>query len=156
MITRFFDFRDSSQPPGYNNYLELAVKSLTEDPWRKVQFTIVTSRKAAYKMRTTRSSSLYMYMWNASHEVTVDEDRHQNENLLRWIHETVRDKGSLVEWITPSGLKSNLLNAVMSRDPTLILFTPRTSLFGISPYYEIVSTNVSNRNPKLKSLSLKS
>lgn len=139
VITRFFDFRDSVQPLGYNNYLALAVKSLAEDPWRKVQFTIVTSRKAAHKLRTTRSSSLYMFMWNASHEVTVDDDRNQNDNILRWIHDTVREKGSLVEWVTPSGMKSNLLNAVTSRDPTLILFTPRTSLFGISPYYEIVS-----------------
>lgn len=69
----------------------------------------------------------------------MDDDRNQNDNILRWIHDTVREKGSLVEWVTPSGMKSNLLNAVTSRDPTLILFTPRTSLFGISPYYEIVS-----------------
>lgn len=80
-----------------------------------------------------------MFMWNSSLEVTVDEDRNHNDDLLNWIHGTLREKGLLVEWITPTGIKSNLLNAAMASDPTLILFTPRTSLFGISPYFEIVS-----------------
>lgn len=139
MIVRYFDFRDSAQPYGYNNYLSLAVKSLAVDPWRRTQFTIVTSRKAAHKIRVPRSTSLYMFIWNSSLEVTVDDDRNHNDDLLNWIQATLREKGLLVEWITPTGVKSNLLNAAMARDPTLILFTPRTSLFGISPYFEIVS-----------------
>lgn len=139
VIVRFFDFRESGQPHGYNNYLSLAVKALATDPWRRVQFTIVTSRKSAYKLRVTRPASLYMFMWNSSLEVSVDDDRNQNDDLLTWIQNTLREKGSLVDWVTPTGVKSNLLNAVMSQDPTLILFTPRTSLFGISPYFEIVS-----------------
>ena len=139
VISRYFDFRDSAQPYGYNNYLSLAVKSLAVDPWRRVQFTIVTSRKAAYKTRVTRPTSLYMFMWNSSLEVSVDDDRHQYDDMIRWIQDTLHERGTLVNWITPNGVKSNLLNAAMARDPTFILFTPRTSLFGISPYFEIVS-----------------
>lgn len=139
VVVRYFDFRDSSQPHGYNNYLSLAVKSLAVDPWRRVQFTIVTSRKAAFKTRVTRATSLYMFMWNSSLEVGVDDNHNQNDDLLRWIHESLQEKGSIVNWITPNGVKSNLLNAVMANDPTFILFTPRSSLFGISPYFEVVS-----------------
>lgn len=78
-------------------------------------------------------------MWNSSLEVTVDDDRNNQEEVLSGIVNTVREKGSLVDWVTPTGVKSSLLSAAMARDPTLILFTPRTSLFAISPYFEIVS-----------------
>lgn len=82
VIVRFFDFRESAQPHGYNNYLSLAVKALAADPWRRIQFTIVTSRKAAHKLHVTRPASLYMFMWNSSLEVGVDDDRNQNDDLL--------------------------------------------------------------------------
>jgi thiol-disulfide isomerase/thioredoxin len=60
------------------------------------------------------------------------------DNAINWIFESVETKGRLVEWVTISGIKSNLLNSLTSKKPTLILFTPRNLLLPSTPYFEIL------------------
>lgn len=139
MLVGYYDFHEPA-PLGYKSYLNAAIKSLALDPWRRVQFAIVTGRKAAAKIRITKPSSLTLFQWNITYELLpTPGTAPKTEAILRWAYQPT-DGGSLVDWITPSGIKSNALELAVGRTPsTFILFTPRSLILGISPYFDVVS-----------------
>lgn len=136
----YFDFNASPQPQGYTSFLTAAVKSLVFDPWRKVQFAVVTARKVAHKLKMNRPSTILLYRWNATIEYPALQGAPpMTDALIRWVHETVDKTGALVEWITPSGIKSKSMDIGVRRTKaTFILFTPRSLILGISPYVDVV------------------
>lgn len=118
------------------------MKSLAIDPWRKVQFAVVTSRKVAYRLKINKPSSVTLYRWNTTVEHPQQAKPAKAETLIQWVDETVEKTGALVDWITPSGIKSKALDLGVRRTrATFILFTPRSLILGISPYVDVVCGN---------------
>lgn len=117
--------------------MSAAIKSLTVDPWRTVQYSIVTSRKVAFKLYIDKPSSIAIYFWNSTGRITGSD--YTPEVIAKWVHESTSNLPSLVQWLTPSGVKSNLISNVLAQGPTLILFTPRSLILGISPFFDTVS-----------------
>lgn len=137
MAVGYFDFLETSLPTGYDNFMSAAVKSLTVDPWRRVQYSIVTSRKVAFKLYIDKPSTIAIYFWNSTGRMMGLG--YQPDVIAKWVHESTIASPSLVQWLTPSGVKSNVLSNILSDGPTLILFTPRSLILGISPFFETVS-----------------
>ena len=163
VVLRFCDFsRSLSTNYAYSSLLEASVKGLGFDPWRRVSFAVVTNRKVAHKLRVLRPGSLYLFLWNSTHELNLGGDasdskteagsvrhgkgRHMTpvpsplfpDSAMKWIYDTVESRGRLVDWVTSSGIKSNILSTLTSRKATLILFTPRNQLLSTSPYFDIL------------------
>lgn len=102
-----------------------------------------------------QSQSVQLFGWNSTHNYR--NKLRKIENFLRWIYSTLDEIGPLVEWITPVALKSDTLSVKLLAEPTLILFTPRSLILNISPYYDIlreVAMDYYNcdSNPQIKSL----
>ena len=163
VVLRFVDFTRSPSSSNFNyaTLLEGSVKTLVQDPFRRIAFAVVTNRKVAHKLRVLRTSSIYLFLWNQTHELSLGSDlsetsdplqeRHQRrrhvtptpsplfpDNAMNWIFESVHNKGSLVDWMTPTGIKSNLLTSLTSKSPTVILFTPRSLLLSTTPYFDVM------------------
>lgn len=102
-----------------------------------MQFAIVSSKKAAFKLNMEQSQSVNLVAWNSTHNYR--NKLRKVDNFLKWIFNTLDEIGPLVEWITPVALKSDTLSVKLLSEPTLILFTPRSLILNISPYYDIVS-----------------
>lgn len=97
---------------------------------------MITSRKVAYKLRVNNHSSIILHLWNGSFEYNGIL---RIESIVKWIKDLMKSKnGSLIEWLTLSGRKSKQLSEILKTGPSLILFTPRSLVLGISPYFEIV------------------
>ena len=118
--------------------MSAAIKSLTIDPWRRVQYSIVTSRKVAFKLYIQKSSSIAIFYWNSTGQMMGSN--HKPEVIAKSIYESANSQQPLVQWITPSGVKSDALSNILSQGPTFILFTPRSLILGISPFFETVSS----------------
>ena len=142
MVVGYFDFNENPNPNGYKHFLLASIKALYQDPFRSVQFAIVSSKKAAFKLSMEQSQSVNLYTWNSTH--TYRNKLRKIDNFLKWIYNTLDEIGPLVEWITPVALKSDTLSVKLLAEPTLILFTPRSLILNISPYYDIVSIDNSS------------
>lgn len=118
--------------------MSAAIKSLIIDPWRRVQYSIVTSRKVAFKLYIQKSSSIAIFYWNSTGQMMGSN--YKPEVIAKSIYESANSQQPLVQWITPSGVKSDALSNVLSQGPTFILFTPRSLILGISPFFETVSS----------------
>lgn len=119
--------------------MNAAVKSLALDPWRRVQFAVVTARRVAYKLNIKTPSSLTLYQWNATQLLATAGKAPKSDAIIRWLFDAMDKGGSLVEWITPSGVKSHAMDIGVRRTrATFILFTPRSLILGISPYFDVV------------------
>lgn len=143
VLVRYYDFRgttEGSEPKGYQSIIHASIKSLAIDPWRRIQFAVVTCRKVAQKLRITHQTSAYLFLWNATHEISLGEERILSENVVKWIYDSLAGRGGhLITWFTPSGQKSDLLASVSEvYGPILILFTPRNFLLRWSPYFELL------------------
>ncbi|RWS14982.1 disulfide isomerase-like protein [Dinothrombium tinctorium] len=137
VVVGYFDFNQYSEPEGYNFYLSASVKALATDPWRRVQFTVITSRKLAHKLNINSHASISLYLWHSTLE--FQGNRKKVDNLIKWIYEPLqRENASLVEWITPSGIKSLTLSNILTHSSTFILFTPRSLILDISPYFDVL------------------
>lgn len=110
------------------------------DPWRSVAFTVVTNPRVAAKLKIdlTRESSLLLYVGNATELFTARYASTQPAAILKWIYSRAATASTL-KWLTPSGIKSTRLADYIGRKPTFILFTPRSFILGISPYFDLVS-----------------
>ena len=64
---------------------------------------------------------------------------HKPDIIAKWVFESSNKSPSLAQWLTPSGVKSNVISNVLDQGSTLILFTPRSLILGISPFFETVS-----------------
>lgn len=137
-MVRYCDFRTTSQPVSYSKLLSGSIRALSFDPWRKLQFAVVNSRKLASQLRVLRVNSLYLFLWNGTFEKSFDESSDFDDNIFKWIYETINHRGGLIEWVTSSGIKSNLMSNILTQQTTLILFTPRTLILGTTPYYELL------------------
>lgn len=137
MAVGYFDFHESSVPSGYDNFMSAAIKSLTVDPWRRVQYSIVTSRKVAFKLYMDKPSMIAIYFWNSTGRMMGLD--YKPEFIAKWVYDSTNASPTLVQWLTPSGVKSNALSSILSQGPTLVLFTPRSLILGISPFFETVS-----------------
>lgn len=137
MAVGYFDFQKSSLPTGYDNFMNAAIRSLAVDPWRRVQYSIVTSRKVAFKLYIEKPSTISIYFWNSTGRMMGLD--YKPEVIAKWVYESTSASPTLVQWLTPSGIKSNAISSILSHGPTLILFTPRSLILGISPFFETVS-----------------
>lgn len=134
----YFDFRGSPQPLGYKSFVVASIKSLAADPWRRLAFGVVSSKSVASKLRFKNPSNFMLFSWNSTS--SYDAKSLKSDALLKWSYNEIEKIASLIEWVIPSGLKSNLLSEIIkSKGATLILFTPRSLSFGLSPYYSMVS-----------------
>lgn len=152
----YFDFNDPSTLSSYDLFFKASVRALQSDPFRLVKFCVITSRKVAQKVRINTTSSINLYSWNTTS--IVGTDFKNSDAVLKWIYSNLFDdwKG-LVDWLIPSGRKSDALAEILESSPTLVLLTPRSLIFGISPYYDIlreVAMDYHNceNSPTIKSL----
>jgi hypothetical protein len=137
VVVAYFDFDRSIDPPGYGHFLHASIKALHSDPWRRVQFAIVSSLSLANKLQFEKSQQVQIHTWNDT--VIYGGQLSRVDNFVKWVHEIVFELNPpLVEWITASGKKSDTLISKLSQGPTLLLFTPRSLVLGISPYFEVV------------------
>lgn len=137
----YFDFNDPTSLNPYNIFFKASVRALQSDPWRRVKFCVITSRKVAQKLRIDVTSSINLYTWNSTSIIQTDFTNF--DAILKWVYGNVytntKVQRGLVDWISPSGQKSEALAEVFGSNPTLVLLTPRSLIFGISPYFDIVS-----------------
>nr|XP_027205228.1 thioredoxin domain-containing protein 11-like [Dermatophagoides pteronyssinus] len=167
VVLGYFDFNQSPSssngqqiPQGYRAYLSTSIKALSTDPWRsQVVFTVVTNSRTAMKLKidpklAQQSSLLIIYVGNRSEHFTAKFSK--PFTLLSWI----RSRSELarnIRWMNPSGVKSTLLSDYIGKTPTFILFTPRSFLLGISPYYDllreiVLDYNNCDNSPMIRSL----
>lgn len=133
-----FDLARSVEPAAYRSFLLAAVKSLYFDPWRRISFAVIPNRKLASRLAIDTPESPRIYTWNET--IVYSGQLNDADAFVKWIFHTAIEKGDpLVEWITSSGLKSDLFTVKLAEKPTLILFTPRSLILGISPYFDVVS-----------------
>lgn len=109
------------------------------DPWRSVAFTVVTNARVAAKLKIDpgRESSLLLYVGNATEHFSAKYTSKPGA-ILSWIYSRAATASTL-KWLTPSGIKSTRLADYIGGRPTFILFTPRSFILGISPYFDLVS-----------------
>ncbi|RWS29465.1 disulfide isomerase-like protein [Leptotrombidium deliense] len=137
VVVGYFDFNQFSEPQGYNQYFTASVKSLMLDPWRRVQFTVITSRQLAHKLSMNSHSSITLYLWNSTSVFTGNIKN--VETLVNWIYGSLgQENRTQVEWITPTGIKSLSLSTILTQSSTFILFTPRSLILDISPYFDVL------------------
>lgn len=135
VLVGFFDFNESPQPPGYKKFFSLAVKALVSDPWRSVSYCVISSRRIATKMSLTKPSTLTLFLWNTTEQYSSKSFKIQT--ILSWVYSRVQQVPSL-RWLTPSGVKSSALSDILTKSPTFVLFTPRSFVLGISPYFDVL------------------
>ncbi|KPM11225.1 disulfide isomerase-like protein [Sarcoptes scabiei] len=137
VVLGYFDFIQSSHLPGYRHYLTTSIKALINDPWRSVAFTVVTNSKVAKKLKidTNQEGSLIIFVGNTTERFTAKFSK--PFTLLSWIYSRA-DLSKTIKWLSPSGIKSQLISDYIGQSATLILFTPRSFLFGISPYFDLI------------------
>lgn len=137
MVLGYFNFNQSPHQPGYRSYLTTAIKALVNDPWRTVVYTVVTNLRAAMKLKLDphKDAALIIYVGNTTEHVTAKSTK--PVTLLSWIYSR-SELATTIKWISPSGIKSNIMSEFIQKTPTLILFTPRSFLLGISPYYDLL------------------
>lgn len=137
VVVGYFDLSEPTS--SYSAYFKAAVRSLQSDPWRRVKFTVITSRKTAHKLGIYQFSSITVYSWDLQSKVRSDFKN--SDAIIEWVYKTLFDgRTSLVEWLTPSGHKSDTLVTRLKKNDTFILLTPRSLILGSSPYYDIVSS----------------
>ena len=83
-----------------------------------------------------QTQSVNLYTWNGTY--SYRNKLKKVDNFIKWIFSNLEEEGILVEWITPIALKSDTLSVKLLSEPTLILFTPRSLILNISPYYDIL------------------
>lgn len=129
---------ESPHQSGYNAYLSTSIKALVKDPWRSVAFTVVTNSRVAAKLKIdpTKDSSLLLFVGNSTEIFTAKYSK--PAAILSWIYSRASTAATL-KWLNPSGIKSNRISDYIQQNPALILFTPRSFILGISPYYDLVS-----------------
>lgn len=138
---------NSPHQPGYRAFVATAIKALISDPWRLVCYTVVTNPRVATKMNIdpTRESSLILYIGNSSEVFTAKSSK--PAAILKWVYSRA-SRAKTLKWISPTGIKSKALMSSLGNKPTLILFTPRSFIFGISPYFDLVNLSFSLTNTK--------
>ncbi len=129
----------SPHQPGYRAFVATAIKALITDPWRLVCYTVVTNPRVAAKLNIDpeRESSLILFVGNSSEVFTAKSSK--PAAILSWVYSRAA-RAPTLKWVSPTGIKSQALMASLDSKPTLILFTPRSFIFGISPYYDLVRT----------------
>lgn len=137
MVLGYFDFNKSPHQSNYRSYLATAIKALKSDPWRSVAYTVITNSKTASKLKIdpSRDNSLILYAGNGTEHFTVKSSK--SSTTISWIYSRA-DHSSTVKWFNPSGIKSLQMSDYIHKRPTLILFTPRSFILGISPYFDLV------------------
>ncbi len=136
-MVAYFDFNESPQPPGYKQFITTAVRALASDPWRMVSYCVISSKRIATKMSLAKSSTLTLFLWNGTEQYSAKSFK--SATILSWVYSRVQQVPSL-RWLTPSGVKSSALSDILTKSPTFVLFTPRSFVLGISPYYDVVSS----------------
>ncbi|XP_022257420.1 thioredoxin domain-containing protein 11-like isoform X2 [Limulus polyphemus] len=135
VLVSYFDFKASPEPRGYKQFYMASLTALNIDPTRRLGFGIITTKKMALKLKVTFSSTVLLYLWNGTE---MYPERNVNTmNILNWAFKSLQ-KAHLIKWVSPSQKKSRMLSEVMENFPTLVLFTPRNLVHGISPYYDLV------------------
>ena len=129
---------ESPQQSAYRAYLSIAYKALVTDLYRSVAFTVVTSSRVASKLKIdpTKDSSLILFVGNSTEHFTAKFSK--PTAILSWIYSRAKTASTL-KWLSPSGIKSTRISDYIQKNPTLILFTPRSFILGISPYFDLVS-----------------
>jgi len=135
VVVGYFDFSHPSHLAEYKKYFTASIKSLYADPWQRIKFAVVSNWNIALKLGVEKMSSFSIYTWNTT--LLAQELFKDSDALLKWIYRN-KNQGKLVTWITPSGLKSDILFKFLTRRNTLILFTPRSLIFCSSSYFDIV------------------
>jgi hypothetical protein len=138
LLVGYFDFNESPQPPGYKQFFTTAVKALASDPWRTVAYCVISSKRVATKLSLAKSSTLTLFLWNTTEQYSSKSFK--SNTILSWVYSRVQQIPSL-RWLTPSGVKSSALSDILTKSPTFVLFTPRSFILGISPYYDVVSSH---------------
>ena len=136
----YFNFMEGSQQSTYRSYLSTAIKALVNDPWRSVAYTVVTNSRIAQKLKIgpEKESSLHLFVGNSTEHLTAKFSK--PAALLSWIYSRA-NAASTLKWLNPNGIKSTKLSDYIQKRPTLILFTPRSFILGISPYFDLVSVS---------------
>ncbi|KAH7640224.1 disulfide isomerase-like protein [Dermatophagoides farinae] len=162
VVLGYFDFNQSPGgggqiPSGYRAYLTTSIKALSNDPWRSVVFTVVTNSRVAMKLKIDpqrEQSSLIIFVGNSTEHFTAKFSK--PFTLLSWIQSRA-ELARTIRWMNPSGVKSTLLSDFIRKTPTFVLFTPRSFLLGISPYYDllreiVLDYNNCDNSPVIRSL----
>lgn len=122
----------------YRLYLTVAIKALLTDPWRTVAYTLITNTRVAQKLKLEANkdiASLILYVGNETEYFSLAKASPQS--ILSWVYSRAA-KARTLKWLNPSGVKSKALADYIQDSPTLILFTPRSFILGISPYFDLV------------------
>ncbi|XP_022252118.1 thioredoxin domain-containing protein 11-like isoform X2 [Limulus polyphemus] len=135
VLVSFFDFQASPEPRGYKQFYMASLTALSIDPTRRLGFGIITTKKMALKLKMTSSSTVVLYLWNGT-EVYPDK-RMDTKNILNWAYNRLQQV-HLIKWICPLQSKSRMLSGLIENYPTLVLFTPRNLIRGVSPYYDLL------------------
>lgn len=105
------------------------------DPWRDVAYAVISNKKVALKLKFESASTITLYLLNSTEHFSTKSNK--LSAILSWIYSRVRQSHS-IRWITPNGIKSRTLSNLLFEKPTFILFTPRSFVLGISPYFDLV------------------
>ncbi|CAG2104275.1 unnamed protein product [Medioppia subpectinata] len=135
ILIGYFDFNESPQPPGYKQFFSTAVKALASDPWRTVCYCVISSRRVAVKLSLAKPQRLTLFLWNTTEHFGTKSIK--TATILSWVYSRVHQTQTL-RWLTPSGIKSSALSDVITKNPTFVLFTPRSFVLGISPYFDVL------------------
>ncbi|KAJ6216467.1 hypothetical protein RDWZM_007624 [Blomia tropicalis] len=137
VLLGYFNFMEGSQQSTYRSYLSTAIKALVNDPWRSVAYTVVTNSRIAQKLKIgpEKESSLHLFVGNSTEHLTAKFSK--PAALLSWIYSRA-NAASTLKWLNPNGIKSTKLSDYIQKRPTLILFTPRSFILGISPYFDLL------------------
>ncbi|XP_054168129.1 thioredoxin domain-containing protein 11-like [Oppia nitens] len=135
ILIGYFDFNESPQPPGYKQFFSTSVKALSSDPWRTVCYCVISSKRVATKLSLAKPQTLTLFLWNTTEHFGTKSIK--SATILSWVYSRVQQTPTL-KWLIPSGIKSSALSDIITKNPTFVLFTPRSFVLGISPYYDVL------------------
>lgn len=139
----------------YGVFYTAALRFLERDPFREVQFLVVTQDFSS----PTDVPLLELYLWNETLvcflfmitciymyltkliklQIYPTANEWRPEPIVSWITENLHQ---VSVWASPPGGKSQSLSNYLQPGPALILFTPRNPLYSNLDYYTVVSTVV--------------
>ncbi|KAL0278669.1 UNVERIFIED_CONTAM: hypothetical protein PYX00_000422 [Menopon gallinae] len=134
VIVGSFSFSGNLGGPGYYTFYSAAIKMLEKDPYNDIAFAVTTDRETATSIDIEVIPSIHLYLWNETYEYPTDA-HYSDESLVKWIWTKIHQP---VFWISPPGVKSQMLSRFLSNGPTLIVFTPRNPLFKMHAIYSML------------------
>ncbi|KRZ80225.1 Thioredoxin domain-containing protein 11 [Trichinella papuae] len=121
-VIGYYAFDEHRNPPEYEKFYLICLRSLEMDPIRKLaEFAVITDKSLAARVNLTTNAQLCFFTSISNTcQIYPDNEHFSVETVLKWISGQLKVVNF---WFIPNQKKSNALRSVLKR-PSFLLLTP--------------------------------